>query len=373
LDGANFPERSVLDNGTHDMVGAIREVVVNGARGDHRIRRTAIPFARSCALLVLPLGIILNVGAAPTPSPALLVLNKAASELAIVDPQTNQVVVHIPVGTDPHEVVVSPDGRIAYTSSYGGEQDPHNTISVVDLVAQKELRRIDLGAMRAPHGLSYVGDKLYFTAEASKAVGRYDTASNQIDWIQGLGQIRTNMIVATEDGSHLFTSNTGSNNITAIERGASSTDWNLTMIPVGKGPEALELSPDGREVWTAHTGDGGISVVISVATKKVIATIDARTKLSNRLKLMPDGKLVLLSDLSGGQVLVIDAGARKVIKRVAMKGSPEDILIVPDGARAYVALEVHNRVDILDLKTLEVTGQIETGRGPDGMAWAVRR
>jgi YVTN family beta-propeller protein len=110
-----------------------------------------------------------------------------------------------------------------------------------------------------------------------------------------------------------------------------------------------------------------------VATKKVIATIDARTKLSNRLKLTPDGKLVLLSDLSGGQVLVIDAGARKVIKRVAMKGSPEEILIAPDGARAYVALEVDNRVDILDLKTLEVSGHIETGRGPDGMAWTVRR
>jgi hypothetical protein len=30
-------------------------------------------------------------------------------------------------------------------------------------------------------------------------------------------------------------------------------------------------------------------------------------------------------------------------------------------------------VAIIDLKTLEVTGQISTRSGPDGMAWAERR
>jgi hypothetical protein len=30
-------------------------------------------------------------------------------------------------------------------------------------------------------------------------------------------------------------------------------------------------------------------------------------------------------------------------------------------------------VAIVDLRTLEVTGHLEAGRRPDGMAWAVRR
>ena len=40
----------------------------------------------------------------PTPSPALLVLNKAENSLAILDPVTQKVVARIPTGEGPHEV-----------------------------------------------------------------------------------------------------------------------------------------------------------------------------------------------------------------------------------------------------------------------------
>ena len=63
-----------------------------------------------------------------------------------------------------------------------------------------------------------------------------------------------------------------------------------------------------------------------------------QTKRSNRLKFTPDGKLVLISDLEGGEVVVLDAAARNVIKRLELGRNPEGILIVPDGSRAYVAV-----------------------------------
>jgi YVTN family beta-propeller protein len=44
----------------------------------------------------------------------------------------------------------------------------------------------------------------------------------------------------------------------------------------------------------------------------------------------------------------------------------------PDGARAYVAVGSENGITIIDLKTLEIAGHINSGRGPDGLAWAVR-
>lgn len=67
---------------------------------------------------------------------------------------------------------------------------------------------------------------------------------------------------------------------------------------------ALKCMPDGRELWVAHSRDGGVSV-IDVAAKKVTTTIDAQTKRSNRLKFTPDGKLALISDVSGGELVVI--------------------------------------------------------------------
>src|SRR5215469_18254099 len=121
--------------------------------------------------LLMPL-FVSSVAAAQIPSPALLVLEKNDRSLAIVDPGTLKVIGRVPAGEDPHEIVASEDGKYAYISNYGAFQQPQHTISVVDIPAQKALPAVDLGALRAPHGLELVNGKVYFTAEGSKMIGR---------------------------------------------------------------------------------------------------------------------------------------------------------------------------------------------------------
>src|ERR1700756_3851783 len=115
-----------------------------------------------------------NLAEAQTPSPTLLVLEKSDNMLAIVDPANLQIVARVPAGQDPHEIVASPDGKLAYISNYGGSDSTLNTISVIDLTARKALAPINLGALRSAHGLAFAGGKVYFTAETNKIVGRYD-------------------------------------------------------------------------------------------------------------------------------------------------------------------------------------------------------
>ena len=311
----------------------------------------------------LPLAVI-ALAAAETPSPALLVLNKEQATLSIVDPATGKIVGHASTGEGPHEVTASLDGRLAFVGNYGA-QTPGNTLSVIDLVNQKELRRVDLGPLRRPHGMFYADGKVYFTAEVNKLIGRYDPAANQVDWLLGTGQNTTHMVIANKDLSKLFTANIGSDSITIIERAGSG--WSETVVPVGKGPEGLDLSPDAAQLWTAHSRDGSISVV-DVAGKKVTDTIQIHTKRSNRLKFTPDGKQVLVSDLEAGTLVILDAASRREIKRLQLGRSPEGILVTPDGARAYVAVNGDNYIAVIDLKTLEQAGRIETN-SPDGMAW----
>ena len=319
-------------------------------------------------LAVLLIGRMAAAG--QTPATALLVLNKDDAALAIIDPATSQVVGRVPTGEGPHEVAVSSDGRLAFVGNYGA-QTPGHTLSVIDLVAQKELRRVDLGPLRRPHGIAFAGGKVYFTAEANRLIARYDPSSNQIDWLLGTGQSTTHMVLLTKDMSRIFTANIGSDSITIIERTANGLNWNETVIPVGKGPEGIDLSPSGKELWTAHSRDGGVSI-IDVAAQHVIETIALQTKRSNRLKFTPDGRFVLISDLDAGEVIVLDAAMRTVIKRLPVGKNPEGILIVPDGSRAYIAVNGDSCLAIIDLKPLEETGRIATGHGPDGMAWAVR-
>lgn len=323
------------------------------------------------ALISAGLATVSSAGA-QTPSPALLVLEKSDEKLAIVDLGSMTVAGRVPSGGAPHEVVASDDGKFAYISNYASERGMLKTLSVVDLNAQKALAAVDLGALQAPHGLAFADGKVYFTAEANKVIGRYDPASNRVDWVLGTGQNVTHMVVLSKDGKTIFTSNIGSDSICMIEPGSGRSGWSVTAIPVGKGPEGFDLSPDGREVWAANSGDGTVSVV-DVASKKVTGTIDLKTKRTNRLKFTPDGKLVLITDDGGGEVVFVDTATRKERKRLKVGKGPEGTLVQPDGAKAYVALSGENAVAVIDLKTLEVTGRIATGNGPDGLAWAQRK
>jgi len=311
--------------------------------------------------------------------------------LAIVDPGSLHIVARVPVGQDPHEVIASSDGKLAYISNYGGLDSALNTISVVDLATQKPLAPINLGTLHSAHGLAFAGGKLYFTAETNKVIGRYDPASQRIDWVLGTGQDRTHMVEVSESLESIFTSNVSSGTISIIEQvalansgygpppsGARET-WHVTSVPSGRGSEGFDVSPNGKEIWAANAQDGTVTV-IDVAGKTAKETIPISVKGANRLKFTRDGKRALVSGLGGGpgsngagpNLAVLDVATHKEIKQFELGGGSAGILVTPDGARAFVAVSAKDKVAVIDLKNLEVAGQIPTGKQPDGLAWAQR-
>jgi YVTN family beta-propeller protein len=308
-----------------------------------------------------------------TPSPALLVLNKSENALAIVDPTTLQVVAKVPTGAVPHEVAASADGKLAVATNYGQERSG-TTLSVIDLVGQKEIHTVDISPLKSPHGIIATRDgKFIFTAEGSNTIANYDPAKNVAGgWTMPTSQNGTHMVAETKDGTQLFTANIGSNNVTVLELNAKSGKWSTTQIAVGKGPEGIDMSPDEKEVWAANSGDGTVSE-IDTRSKRVTNTLDVHTKRANRLKFTPDGKMVLISDMGAGDLVVIDVATEKEVKRIHLGKSVEGILIQPDGTRAFVAVTPENKVAVVDLKMLEVVKTFTTGNEPDGMAWAVRK
>ena len=341
------------------------------------MKRLLIPLVLLTAMLTTS-----YAHAAETPANALLILAKQDGMLLIVDPSSLQVIARIPVGKDPHEVIASSDGKTAYASNYGF--GAYNTLAVVDLVAQKASPPVDLGALRGPHGLTFVGGKVWFTAEGAKAIGSYDPAIKSVDWILGTGQNRTHMIYVSPDMKTIVTTNVSSGTVSVIEKaaggppgqgsalGAPGGDWNETLVGVGKGSEGFDVSPDGKEIWVANAGDGTVSI-IDVASKRVRETLAADVRGANRLKFTPDGKLALISSLRGSDVTVIDTATRKTVKRIAVGHGAAGIQMQPDGARAFVACSPDGYVAVIDLHSLEVVGRIEAGHDPDGLAWAARQ
>lgn len=317
----------------------------------------------------------------PTPPGALLSLSKDDHTLAIVDPVTLKVVARVPVGPDPHEVIS--DGKTAYVSNAYAKDAPSgkaHELDVIDLVAQKALPKIDTGALLGPHGLAWAGGKLWFTAEGAKAIARFDPVAKAVDAIIGTGQDRTHMLRVTADGAHVYATNVDAGTISILDDAVVSPpgntpppphhEWLQTVIPGAKGNEGFAVSPDGKWLWTAAAANGEL-IVVDIAAKKVDARIDAKLLGANRVAFTRDGKRVLITSQKSGELAVFDAVARKKLKGIAIGHGAAGVVV--DDKRAFVACSPDNYLAVIDLEKLEMIGKVDTGKKPDGLAWAARQ
>ena len=322
------------------------------------------------------------VGGPPIVSADLLiVLNKSDHEAVLVDPVKLEPVARIATGRGPHEVAVSPDGRLAYVSNYGmygvfreGQRvnEPGNTISVLDLEKRAVKDTFDLGAYAKPHGIavSRDGKRLWVTCEDAQSVLELDAASGAILKAWKTAQETSHMIVPAVDETRLFVANIRSGSVTIIER---ATD-RVTSLVTAPGAEGIDVSPDGREVWVTNRADSSISV-LDARRDTVIAKVESGGRFPIRVKFTPDGREAWVSCLQSNAVTVFDARTRKLLATLPVGAAPVGIQMAADGKRAFVANTNDDLVTVIDVAARKVIATFTTGNEPDGMGWvpAVKR
>ena len=293
----------------------------------------------------------------PTPSPALLITGSAG--LTIANPKTLQIVTTVPTGSAPREIAFSPDSKLAMVS--GGMS---NTFSLIDLKEQKELDRYKFAFPANPNSIAYADGKFFVTIEAADAIARYDPATKTVDAVIGAGQLTGHVLLYDAALKTVILTARNSNSVSFIDsipieyRGNTRPNWRVTPVPSGiTFNEAMDLSPDGKELWTSVFRGAQVSI-LDVATKAVKMTFEVPGLHSDRLKFTPDGKLVLLSDLENGQLRVIDVATHKEIKMLQIGKGLEGVNITPDGSTAYICSPSDGDVSIVDLKSMTVTGHI---------------
>lgn len=317
---------------------------------------------------------------ANTPDNVLLIISKTDHVVEVRDPVSYAVRKRISVGPDPHEIEVSPDGRTAYVSNPG--YGAFHEIDVLDIGQGKALAAIDTLPLLGPHGLALVDNRLWFTAQGSKAVGRLDPATGRVEWAMGTGQDTTHMIHVGSDGQRVYTTNVGSGNVSILERklvapampptgvmpaGARPRmDWVQTLVPVGEGAEGFDVSPNGRELWTVTPA--GVISIIDTGARAVAATIDSGMAGAHRIKFTPDGRRVMVVSVKTGAVAIYEASTRALVKTF-QTGRGAGIYMDAYHHRALVSCTPDNFVAVIDLDTLEEIRRIPVGR-PDGMAIA---
>jgi DNA-binding beta-propeller fold protein YncE len=311
----------------------------------------------------------------------LVVANQQGASATILDASNLATVATVPVGTGPHEVATSPDGRWAVVTNYGDQTAPGNTVSVIDLYDQSPhvVRTIDLGQYARPHGAVFVqqGTKLLVTSETSQKLLLIDFISGRVDTAMATNGKGSHMVSAQRDGRRAWTSNITDGTVTEYDIDTRTTRRTYYVAP---DDESISATAGGIQLWVGSNTGNAVHVVNS-ADATILGTIRGFGR-PYRVGVSRTGRSVaLVSDPDSNRVFIYDVGSRRELARIdlaaqagignpATKSLPEGIAFDPIADFAYVTLHGTNQVVAIDLRSQKVAGFGSVGTGPDGIAWS---
>ena len=302
----------------------------------------------------------------------LLVTNKGDKTLSIVDPSTDKQIAVIPEdGNTGHELAASADGKLAFVPIYGdsgvGKAGSNGQIMrVIDIAKREIVGTVDFGKGVRPHCpvLDQKSGMLYVTTELENSVSVIDPATLKIVGSIPTGEAESHMLAISHDGRRGYTANVASGTVSVLDLENKKL---LTTIPVSSKTQRISISPDDRWVFTADQSKPQIAV-IDTQTNQVASWIPL-ADFAYGTAVTPDGRW-LVATMGIGDVAVIDLETKKVTHTLQVPRAPQEVLIRPDGAVAYVSCDASHQIAVIDLKEWKVKTLIEVGQKADGLAWA---
>lgn len=326
------------------------------------------------ALLLLALSLSLPCPPASAQG-ELLVGNKSDDTLWRLSLEDGRKLGEVPTGPGPHEIAVSPDGRLALVTDYGHQQPAHS-LTVIDIASGVATRSIDLGMHRRPHGIRFLPDgSVLVTAEQNHALVRVDPVGGEIlqaiDVDDGVGH----MVAVSADGTVAYVSKIASGTVVRVEVASGTVTHER---PAGQGAEGIEVAPDGS-VWVTNRAEDTVTVH-DPDTLAVRATL-ASAGFPIRVVFAPDGRHALVTNATAGTLSVFDATTHATVATVPLvpegetfrdtmlgQGAlPIGVIADPVRPRVYVAISGANRIAVVDADTWTVVEYWDTGNQPDAL------
>jgi DNA-binding beta-propeller fold protein YncE len=303
----------------------------------------------------------------------LLVANKGARALSIVDPATNTEIARVAEnGVTGHEVAASPDGKTAYVPIYGdsGVGQPGTDgreLVVIDIASRKVTGTVDFGKGVRPHDpvFNRKDGLLYVTTELDRSVTIVDPERLAVVGSVPTGQEESHMLAISRDGRRGYTANVGPGTLSVLDLERRRL---LAVVPVAGTIQRVAISPDDRFVFTADQ------------TRPQLAMIDTETNgIARWIPLpatgfgaapTPDGRWLVVAMPGANQVAVIDLKRYEVAHVIDVPAAPQEPVIRPDGGMVYVSCDRSRKVAAIRTSDWKVDALIDVGEGADGVAWA---
>ena len=261
----------------------------------------------------------------------------------------------IPVGTYPNEIAITSDNNTAYVTNYLS-----GNISVINLSNNQVTNTISVGSNPWGIALSPDNSKAYVAIHGADVVKVIDLSSATITNTISVGNGPTE-IALTPDGNYAYVTNFFDNTVSKINLLTYSVSG---TIVVGPDPRGIEINPAGTKAYTAN-GGGGVSE-INLANNSV-TEIETTSAVLIDIIIDPDGNKAYATGRDLSKVEVIDLATGTSINLITLSGGAGliwGITIEPTGKYVYVCAR-SGSIEKIDTDTNSVVESIPVSGQPN--------
>jgi len=280
----------------------------------------------------------------------------------------------IPVGREPHNLGISPDGRwVATGDRRSGE------VSVIDTQTLVEAARLKLG--RQTHDVAFTPDSrtLFVGHETETFTSVVEVGTWKIQRRLELGRAQHDLSISA-DGRELWFTVTnrpykpGDPRVGVVDLGTGK----VTLIDTGANAHDVTLGPDGKVAWVTNSGfthipDARVDY-IDTATRRVLGSITVGKYPFHSPKRGRDGNAVpttatemWFSDHGLRSVVAVSLADPRVVATVPVGVEPYHVAATANGT-LFVANHTSNTVTIVDGPRRVVLGTLKVPPRPHGLA-----
>ncbi len=146
----------------------------------------------------------------------------------------------------------------------------------------------------------------------------------------------------------------------------------VATIGVHGKPYFIDVSSDGKRGYVANSGSANVSV-IDLEQREVIAHRIGVGNSPGLARVSPDGNTVVVSNRGSDSVSLIDTHIFAVRSTIPICHQPEDIAILPDSSKAFVACSGSAQVASIDLKNDKLLASLDVGKDSGELGAQARR
>jgi len=297
----------------------------------------------------------------------LVLVEKEAPGISFYQLPEGRPLAHLPLPTQPHEIVADPQGRFAYVAIYGVEKwaapgEGGHQVFAIDLNSRSIVHSLDLTPYHRLHGIRMdAAGRLYVLSETDSVMIRFDNPASDPDpsQIVSAGGTRSHYFVLRRDGRRAYVSDTLSGMVIMLD------PHDPTFTPVkrllGHAPEGSCLSPDEQTFYVIDRYQGVLHA-LDASTLNPVRQVNLRGE-AVRVVALPDGRLVVANQ-ADKSLSLLHADSLAEQKHLPLEAAPPGLNPAPGGKQIYVSLE-SNKVVCVDIAKWAITSEFVSGKAPD--------